>query len=510
MPSFLKRRNINKDLSKEMQIPSADGSVSMESPIKIPVRRMCISSLCVFVGIIAMVCVSWSVWPTYGNENVAQSIASYSQIFQNDPPLTKTIAYAISFVKCGDKQTNAAGLIDAAIVLRHSIWKISSQNPTSGSKYDYKMYAIVHRNAEKCSASLQELGFEIVVVDPPVKQSEIRGEYLNKYIHKEWCCGADEFIKLEAYSLRDEEIVVHLDIDFAFYKPLDHLFDAILYDKDSKEGQDARAALELERPGETLPDKIGAFITRDWAQVAPGKFPPGYQAGFIVARRDPSVREDLIEIIKEGNYTDGWGRGYGWSGSGHSGYVGARAMQGLVAYYYDFVRQNNAVELNQCRHNHMGMDILYRRGGLNFTPRYVKPEVIGGCRSGLDYCEDCMTTDFNKIYSVHYTMCRKPWQCMAKGAKGGKLEGQSGGTAIDLNIVNLDHCHDIVKEWHKLRSEVEEKLYKITGDDAIRDGQKGAYEKDLFMGHCSEDGNAGYLSIMSGKKEHLPRLNEMY
>ena len=190
------------------------------------------------------------------------------------------------------------------------------------------MYAIVHRNAEKCSASLQELGFEIVVVDPPVKQSEIRGEYLKNYIHKEWCCGADEFIKLEAYSLRDEEIVVHLDIDFAFYKPLDHLFDAILYDKDSKEGQDARAALELERPGETLPDKIGAFITRDWAQVAPGKFPPGYQAGFIVARRDPSVREDLIEIIKEGNYTDGWGIGHGWSGSGHSGYVGARAMQG--------------------------------------------------------------------------------------------------------------------------------------------------------------------------------------
>eukprot|EP01083_Nonionella_stella_P040645 110238_1 len=116
-------------------------------------------------------------------------MASYSPIFQNNPPPTKTIAYAISFVKCGDKQTNAAGLIDAAIVLRHSIWKISSRNPASGSKYDYKMYAIVHRNAEKCSASLQELGFEIVVVDPPVKQSEIRGEYLKKYIHKEWCCG---------------------------------------------------------------------------------------------------------------------------------------------------------------------------------------------------------------------------------------------------------------------------------------------------------------------------------
>lgn len=158
----------------------------------------------------------------------------------------------------------------------------------------------------------------------------------------------------------------------------------------------------------------------------------------------------------------------------------------------------------------MGMDMLYRAGGLHFTPRYVKPEVIGGCRTGLDYCEDCMTTDFDKIYSVHYTMCRKPWQCMAKGEKGGKLEGQKGGTAIDLNIMNLEHCHDIVKEWHKLRSEVEEKLYKITGDDTIREGQKGMYEKDLFMGHCNEDGNDGYLLMMSGKKEHLSRLNEIY
>lgn len=31
-----------------------------------------------------------------------------------------------------------------------------------------------------------------------------------------------------------------------------------------------------------------------------------------------------------------------------------------MAYFYDVVRPNTAVELNQCRFNHMGMDVRYR------------------------------------------------------------------------------------------------------------------------------------------------------
>jgi hypothetical protein len=61
-------------------------------------------------------------------------------------------------------------------------------------------------------------------------------------------------------------------------------------------------------------------------------------------------------------------------------------MQGLVAYYYDHVNKDNAVELNQCRHNHMGMDVLYRHEP-NYTPGRVKKEFVGGCRNTLKYCE---------------------------------------------------------------------------------------------------------------------------
>ena len=137
------------------------------------------------------------------------------------------VAYAVSFIKCGDHQNNSAGLIDSSLILRHSIHTISSRNPTSGSKYDYKMYAIVHRQAMSCTDTLDKLGFEVKVVDPPLNRSEIKGEFLRNRIQRESCCGEAEFVKLEAYRL-PEDIIVHVDLDFAFYKPMDHLFDAIL------------------------------------------------------------------------------------------------------------------------------------------------------------------------------------------------------------------------------------------------------------------------------------------
>jgi len=421
------------------------------------------------------------------------------------PP--NVIAYAISFIKCSDHQTSSAGLVDASLILRHSIHKISSRNPSSGSNYDYKMYAIVHKNAETCSSKLKEMGFTTIVVDPPIDKSEIKGENLKMKIQREWCCGADEFVKLFAYTL-PHEIIVHVDIDYAFYKPMDHLFDAIRYDKDSPEGQAARAKLELERPEEkdSLPDIIGSFITRDWPQVAPKKFPPGYQAGFLVARRDPKVMEDMIEIVREGNYTSGWGMNFGWSNSGHGGYVGAMAMQGLVAYYYDHVNTNNAVELNQCRHNHMGMDTKFRNPP-NYTPRYVQKELLGGCRNALDYCEDCMFTEFDKIYSVHYTMCRKPWQCVSE-SKVGKPIAEQKKSSIGSSVDHT-HCLELVRHWHELRVDMETQLRALTQDETILQGQKGDYRADVFLGHCDEEGNSGYIEI-HGTDEAFARVEELY
>lgn len=141
---------------------------------------------------------------------------------------TVTVAYAVSLIKCGDHQSNDAGLVDAALVMRHSIHKNSIRNAAqSGSRYDYRMYALVHKQASHCSSVLKKAGFNVIIIEEsPIKPSEIRGEYLRNNIEQEWCCGTDEFIKLYATTL-PEPIVVHTDIDFVFLKPMDNLFDAM-------------------------------------------------------------------------------------------------------------------------------------------------------------------------------------------------------------------------------------------------------------------------------------------
>ncbi|KAL7530911.1 hypothetical protein ACHAWF_003556 [Thalassiosira exigua] len=181
------------------------------------------------------------------------------------------VAYAISLIKCSDFQSSTSGLLDAATVLRHSVHKTSVRYPGSGSKYDYKLYAIVHTNAAKCSHMLEDLGYEVILKDSPVQISEIRGEYLRKNVHKEWCCGADEFVKLYAYTIEQHPIVVHTDIDFMYHQPMDSLFDAMLLPHDSPEGKAARAKVEMEYPDKAIPENIQAYLTRDYHQVIPGR-----------------------------------------------------------------------------------------------------------------------------------------------------------------------------------------------------------------------------------------------
>jgi hypothetical protein len=234
----------------------------------------------------------------------------------SDKPIT--IAYAISLIQCGNFESTSAGLVDASIVLRHSVHLTSVRNPESGSRYDYKMYAIVHTDAAKCSSLLEDAGFTVLVRDVPVRRDEIQNDYLRKNIHKEWCCGHDEFIKLYAYTILDEPIVVHVDIDYIFHKPMDALYDAILYDANHEMGISARGTIPVERPFTTLdqwPTKIDAFMTRDWPQVIPGR-KAAYQAGLLVVRPSMEVFNIILDVIRTANYTEGFGRDNGWGGKG--------------------------------------------------------------------------------------------------------------------------------------------------------------------------------------------------
>lgn len=93
---------------------------------------------------------------------------------------SSVVAYAVSVTSCaGDEKTGWNYISEGAAVLKHSIYLASK---STHFRYQYKMYAFVHPDAQSCGSKLSELGYEIVVRDIPVPVDEIKGEYLRSHI----------------------------------------------------------------------------------------------------------------------------------------------------------------------------------------------------------------------------------------------------------------------------------------------------------------------------------------
>ncbi|CAB9504258.1 expressed unknown protein (Partial), partial [Seminavis robusta] len=59
---------------------------------------------------------------------------------------------------------------------------------------------------------------------------------------------------------------------------------------------------------------------------------------------------------------------------------------------------------------------------------------------------------------------------------------------------------------------LEEQLVQLTGDkeNILQKGQSGSYNKEFFLGHCSEDQSKGYLRLAGGAPETIKRIPELY
>ena len=124
-------------------------------------------------------------------------------------------------------------------------------------------------------------------------------------------------------------------------------------------------------------------------------------------------------------------------------------------------------------------------------------------------CEDCRITPVDRLYSVHYTACRKPWSCTDRRTDDGDNHNHRK-YSIPVDIVDFDHCMEVLKLWHAVRTDLEDDLYRLTEDEDIVKGRGGTYNKEFFLGHCTEDQSKGYLRIAAGKPETLRRISELY
>ena len=388
------------------------------------------------------------------NSNLRNSIGSNNVI---------EVAYAISLTGCGDDS-----LTDGGAVLKHSIHLSSALNVNANgnsrsNRYGYKMYAIVHPNAIKCSAQLKDIGYEILIRDIPIPVKDIEGEYLRTRVESNGCCGEKEFIKLWAYTLTQHPIVVHMDLDTMVLQPMDDLFDGMLLDLKSAAGKEARSRIPVMFQAD-MPNIVDAYFTRDYNMNNPKNSKPALvQGGFLVLRPSMKSFETYKEIIRKGDFRPG----SGWGGKGYAAY-GAMTFQGIVPYFYDEIKPNTSTELSRCIYNAQADN-----------PRTLPSHTYGDCRDGQPDCQDCRDSNVSTVISAHFTLCQKPWNCLPH------------------NDYDIRHklCRIMHHEWFRIRRDLEDSWYAKTMDESIKERQKGKFQPDQFYGFCNKQGAKGYISM---------------
>jgi hypothetical protein len=325
-----------------------------------------------------------------------------------------------------------------------------------GGRYDYKLYAIYHPEGEKCAKTLTNLGYTLVERETPVAVENIKGQFLREKIHNNGCCGERELVKLEAYTLTDHPVVVHMDLDTVVLKPMDGLFDWML--TDSPENYDA-SSVTLQWPNAEKPKKVNAFFTRDYNMVPPSRKNKPVQGGFLVLRPDKKVYNEFVDIIKEGDFQEG----KGWGGIGGVFY-GSMTFQGIIPYYYDLLHPGQAVELSRCVYNQMADNPKDKRT-VDDIPQ-------GRCRTDTDECEDCRNRPIEEVVTAHFTLCQKPWLCLPQ----------------DNDTIQHRLCRKLHHEWHRIRADLEESW----GRSRMGNGD---FQPEHFYGHCKKYGKPGYMDI---------------
>lgn len=401
------------------------------------------------------------------------------------PEPKATIGYAVTVSGCpknnGSRGDFGAGITDGAAVLKHSIHLNSIQNyQQSRSLYDYKMYALVHPEAEFCARpTLEPLGYEILLRDVPVPLEEIEGEFLREKVANNGCCGEKEFVKLHAYTLLEHPAVVHLDLDTLVLKPMDRLFDVII-DGPPRDGGNGGIEVAfgdpLVFPGSS--GQIDAYFTRDYNMAHAGNKHVGVQGGFLVLRPSQSTYDEFVSIIRKGDFQEG----KGWGGLGFGPFYGSMTFQGIIPYFYDHLHPGTGVELHHCVYNNMAIN-----------PRdkpTVNDVVNGRCRDGYnrpdknDQCEDCRSRPIEEVVTTHFTLCQKPWECLPHD-----------GDRIQERL-----CRKFHAEWYRVREDLETNQWgrnkiDLKNENEVVKARGGKFQPKHFRGYCKGHGGKGYIQM---------------
>jgi len=84
-----------------------------------------------------------------------------------------------------------------------------------------ELVAFVVPSVKTSRPILENYGWRIIERRLPVEIDEIENKKYAENMRNSGCCGADEFLKLWAYTLTEYHRVIHLDMDSIIFKNLD-------------------------------------------------------------------------------------------------------------------------------------------------------------------------------------------------------------------------------------------------------------------------------------------------
>jgi hypothetical protein len=240
-----------------------------------------------------------------------------------------------------------------------------------------------------------------------------------------------------------------MDMDTLVLKPLDDVFDFILYNRRPADDY------HLMWPERKIPDDVWLLYTTDYSMSRPSKPIKPSQGGFSILKPNQTIYNDIKAIVREGNFDEYMG----WGGQTDI-FWGGTTYQGLLPYYFQVLHPGHAVELNWCRHNNM-----------NARPLDTVDKDV--CATNQTECEDCRKRTVDEVYSVHFTNCLKPWNCLQHGTNN--------------QLQQL--CRGMHNAWYAFRSQME-RSWGRSG----RGNGTGNFETK-FYGYCHEYNEFGYEPI---------------
>lgn len=94
-------------------------------------------------------------------------------------------------------------------------------------------------------------------------------------------------------------------------------------------------------------------------------------------------------------------------------------------------------------------------------------------------CEDCRVLPIEETMTVHYTACKKPWECLIPYPRNPRDKRQVYRLQ---ELTNITTCGKLFRRYFEYRKDIEEQIAKAARVTAIEPA--GSFYPEYFLGYC--------------------------